>query len=139
MPLVSKTVRREHSFEIIAIILNLRNLEKLFDEITIHLQLLKSIIISIVHQLHRQKIELLRSTKRVDQLLKLNARDKRHLIRHVELNLHDDFAALTSPSKTEKFIHRIIVCQYLKKADYSRFSAKKKSYLISKHKLTRLK
>ena len=134
-----KSFRREHSSKTIAIILTLKNLEKSFDEIATHLQLPKSIVSSIIHRLHRQKTNFFRFTKRADRSLKLNARNRRHLIRHVKSNPHDNFDALISLSKAEKSIHRNIVRTYLKRAGYFRFKARKKFYLTLKHKQTRLK
>lgn len=134
-----KSSRREHSSKTIAIILTLRSLEKFFGEIATHLQLPKSTVSTIVHRLHRQKRESLCPTKRAGWPLKLNTRERRYLIRHLESNPHDNFDALTNPSKARKPVHRSTVRTYLKKTDYFWFRAQRKPYLTLKHKLAQLK
>jgi transposase len=139
MPSKSKSSRREHSSETIAIILTLKNLSKSHAQIVDHLKLSKFIVIIIVHRIQRQENSSLRPTKRAGRPHKLNARARRRLIRHVEANSRDDFATLSSLSKVTHSVHRVIVRSYLRVAGYLRFKARKKSFLTSKHKLARLK
>jgi transposase len=134
-----KTFRREHSSETVAIIISLKSLKKSHDEIAQHLKLFKSSVTSIIHRKQREEECGFRSTKRAERPHKLDARARRRLIRHVEANLNDDFATLTSPSKATHLIHRFIVRRYLRVEGYLRFKARKKSFLTSKHKLARLK
>ncbi len=139
MPSKLKTFRREHSSETIAVILILKNLSKSHEQIVDHLKLSKFIVIIIVHRIQRQENSSLRLTKRVDRSLKLNARARRRLIRHVESNSTDDYATLSTLSKATHSIHRVTIRSYLKIADYLRFKTRKKSFLTAKHKLARLK
>jgi transposase len=135
----SKTSRREHSFETIAIILTLKSLNKSHDEIVTHLKLSKFTIITILHRHQRQENAFLRSSKRVEWSLKLNARVRRRLIRHVKTNSHDNFAALIIFSKSNIIIHRVTVRRYLRVSDYLRYKTRSKFFLSSKHKQVRLK
>ena len=134
-----KIFRREHFSETIAIILILKSLSKSYVDIVVHTHFFKFTVSTIVHRLQRQKIEILKFTKRVDRFVKLDARIKRRLIRHVKTNSHDNFAILVIFFKTDKFFHRDTVRRYLKTVDFFRFKIKKKPFLTSKHKLVRLK
>jgi transposase len=135
MPSKPKTSRREDFSEIIAIIISLKSLRKSHDEIISHLKLSKLSITSIIHRHQRRGECSLRLTKRVDRSLQLNARARRRFIRHVETNSRDDFATLTSLSKSTHSIHRATIRSYLRIADYLRFKTRKKLFLTSKHKL----
>jgi hypothetical protein len=139
MSLRKKIFRREHSSETVIIIISLKSLRKSHDEIAQHLKLLKFFVISIIHRKQREEECDFRSTKRAERPLKLDARARRRFTRHVESNLRDDFAILISSSKVIRSIHRFIVRRYLRIADYLRFKTRKKSFLIAKHKLARLK
>ncbi len=134
-----KIFRKEHSSETVIIIISLKSLKKSHDEIAQHLKLFKFFVTSIIHRKQREEECDFRSTKRAEQSLKLDARARRRFIRHVESNLRDDFAILTSPSKVTRPIHRFIVRRYLRVADYLRFKTRKKLFLTAKPKLARLK
>ena len=101
-----KIFKREHSFETIAIILTLKSLDKSYADIVAHTHSFKFIVSIIVYRLQKQKTKILRFTKGVDRLLKLDARTKRRLIRHVKANPNDNFAILIIFFKTSKFFHR---------------------------------
>jgi hypothetical protein len=142
MTSVRKISRREHSSKIIAVILTLRSLRKSYAEISDHVKLSRSSVFIIIHRQQRLQncsTVLVRFTKRVDRSLKLDAKIRQRLIRHVETNPRDDFATVTTSSKFTHSIHRVTIRSYLKIADYLRFKTRKKSFLTSKHKQTRLK
>jgi hypothetical protein len=135
----SKTARREHSSEIIAIILTLHSLNKSYAEIVCHLKLSRSSVFIIIHRNRRQQNNTFRLTKRADRSLKLNARARRRLIRHVKANPRNNFAALVISFKTGTIIHRVTTRRYLRVYDYLRYKTRSKLFLSSKHKRIRLK
>jgi hypothetical protein len=135
----SKTAKREHSSEIIAIILTLHSLSKSYAEIVCHLKLFRSSVFIIIHRNRKQQNNSLRFTKRADRSLKLNARVRRRLIRHVKTNFRNNFAVLVTFSKTSTIIHRVTTRRYLRIYDYLRYKTRSKFFLSSKHKRVRLK
>ena len=139
MPSKPRTLRREHSSETIAVILCLHKLKKSHAQIAEHVKIPKSSVTTILHRQERNPDHPLRPTKRAGRPLKLDARARRTLIRHVERYPHDNFAALATPSKTGQTLSRTTVRKYLKAAGYLRFKARRKPYLSQKHKLARLK
>ena len=139
MPSKPKTGRREHSPEIIAVILSLHQLGKSHSQIGHHLKIAKSSVTTFIHRQLRNPDGLLRPTKRAGRPLKLDARARRHLIRHVEQFPHDNFSALATPSKSGATLCRITTQNYLKAAGYFRYKARRKPYLSSNHKWARVK
>ena len=95
----------------------------------------KSYVTTIIHRHQRYA---LRCTKLAVRPLKLDARARRCLIRHVERFPHDSFAALATPSKTSHTPCRTTTRNYLK-AGYFRYKARRNPYWFSKHKLAWLK
>lgn len=139
MPYIPKTSRREHSAETLAIIISLHNKGKSLAQIGNHLNLSRPTVATIIHRHHRQPDHPLRPTKRAGRPPKLDGRDKRALVRHVEQNPHDNLKALGTPSKSGQTLSRATVRKYLKANGYFRFKARKKPFLSSKHKQARLK
>ena len=128
-PPKSKTARREHSGETVAVILTLRNLGKSFGQIGDHVKLPRSTIVHIIHRAARKPEEPYRPTKRARQPAKLDARARWALIRHVERNPEDNLAVLGTPSKTGHKLGHNALRAYLKAAGYLRFKVRKKPYL----------
>ena len=135
----SKTTRREHSSDIIAVIISLHNLKKSDYQIADHVKLAKFTVIFIIHRSIRDSQYRSSLKKRSERSCKLDARARRALIRHVKTNSHDNLLALITFSKADQQISKITVRRYLKTTDYLRFKARKKSFLNNKHKQARLK
>ena len=139
MPSEPKTARREHSSETIAVVLALRGLGKSHGEIGRHMNLARTTVTTLLHRADRQPDGPSHSKKRPGRPNKLDTRARRALIRHIEKNSHDNLLCLATPSKSGKKLHKNTVRKYLKKAGYLRFRARKKPFLIERHKLARLK
>ena len=133
-----KTARRKLPSDQHAAIIVLREGGKSFDEIVRQMKLARSTVIIIIHRINRKANAFSVIKKRFGQSAKLNERQIRALIRHVELNSHDNFHVFATPSKSEKKLCRTTIRKYLKCKGYFRFRAKKKSYLSPRHKAERL-
>lgn len=138
MPSKPTTARRRLTSEKHAAILALRKGGKSFDEIARQMKLVWSTITTIVHRAIKQQNASPASKKPMGRPLKLNARDKRALIRYVEKNPHDNLTALASPSKSGQQLSRSTVRRYLKGCGFLRFKARRKPYLTIRHKAARL-
>ena len=139
MPSVPKTSRREHSSETVATILTLRKDGKSFAQIGDQLSLPRFTVATILHRHTRQPHQPLPPSKRSGRPFKLDDRDKRTLMRHVERFPHDNLKALGTPSKSGQSLSKPTVRKYLKGEGFFRFKARKKPYLTPKHKKDRLR
>jgi hypothetical protein len=135
----SKTARREYSSETIAIILTLHSLSKSYAEIVYRLKLSRSFVFTSFIEIENNKTTLSDLQKRADRPLKMNARARRRLIRHVKTNLRNNFAVLIISTKSIIIIHRVTIRKYLRISDYLRYKTRSKFFLSSKHKRVRLK
>ena len=133
-----KTARRELSSEICASILALREGGKSYGEIAGQMKFVRSIVITVVHRAIRQRNAFSARQKRVGRFFKLSDRERRAFIRHIDKNPHDNLAALTTSSKSGHQLSRCTVRKYMRFADFLRFKARRKSYLIVRHKIARL-
>ena len=134
----SKTAKRKLPSDQHAAIIAFREGGKSFDEIARQMKLARSTVIIIIHRIIKKANAFFVIKKRFGQPAKLNERQIRTLIRHVELNSHDNFHVFAIPSKSEKKLCRITIRRYLKCKNYFRFRTKKKLYLSSRHKAERL-
>ena len=97
MPSVPKTLRREHSSETIVAIITLHKVgispAKIGDQLTLS----RSTVATILHRHARQPDQPLQPSKRSGRPCKLDDRDRRTLMRHVE---HENLKALGTLSKS---------------------------------------
>lgn len=100
MPSAPKTSRREHSLETVAAILTLHKDGKSLAQIGDQLTLPRSTVATILHRHARQPDQPLQPSKRSGRPRKLNDRDRRTLMRHVERYPYDNLKALGTPSKS---------------------------------------
>ncbi len=138
MPSKPKTARREHSDEIISVVLALHSTGKSHSKIADYAKIPKSTVTRIIQRASKNPNIPYRKTKRVGQFTKLNARSQRALLQHVERNSNDNLAALGTPSKSGHTLSRATVWSYLKATSYLQFKARRKPFLTQKHKDTRL-
>ena len=92
-------------------------------------------VISVIHRVVRQRNVFSLFKKRMSRFSKLNDREKRTFVRHIEKIPHDNFAALATSSKSSDQLFRNIVRKYMKFAGFLRFKTRKKSYLTIRHKI----
>ena len=129
MPSVPKTSRRENSSEMITAILTLHKDGKSLAQIGDGLSLPRSTVATILHRHARQ---LDQPSKRSGRPLKLDDRDRRTLMRHVQQFPHDNLKALSTPSKSGHTHSKSTIRKYLKSEGFFRFKAPKKPYLKPK-------
>ena len=138
MPSKPVTARRRLASEIHASILALREAGQTYGEIARQMKLSRSTVTTIVHRATRQRNASPAFKKRMGRPSKLNDREKRAFIRHIELNPTDNLTAFATPSKSGHQLSRNTVRKYMKFAGFFRFKARKKSYLTVRHKANRL-
>lgn len=138
MPSKPVTDRRRLSPETRVSILALREGGKSFGEIADQLKLTRSTVTTIVHRAKRQLNASPASKKRMGRPPKLNDREKRAFIRHIDRNPHDNLAALATPSKSGHQLSKPTVRKYMRGAGFLRFRARRKPYLTVRHKAARL-
>ena len=105
MPAVPKTSRRQHSSEMVTAISTLHKDGKSLAQIGDQLSLPRSTVATILHHHARQLDQPLQPSKRSGRPLKLDDRDRRTLMRHVQRFPHDNLKALSTPSKSLKTNH----------------------------------
>ena len=138
MPSKPVTDRRRLSPEMCASILALREGGKSFGEIADQLKLARSTVTTIVHRAKRQLNASPAPKKRMGRPPKLNDREKRAFIRHIDRNPHDNLAALATPFKSGHQLSKPTVQKYMRGAGFLRFRARRKPYLTIRHKAARL-
>ena len=138
MPSKPTTARRKLSFELHAAIFALRERGQTYSEIAGQLKLARSTVTTIIHRINRQRNAPPAFKKRMGRPPKLNDREKRAFVRHIEKNPHDNSAALATPSKSGHQLSRCTVRKYMRSAGFLRFKARRKPYLTIRHKAVRL-
>lgn len=138
MPSKPKTVRREHSSEIISTIIALHEIHCSYAEIARQVKLTRPTVVTIVHRITRNPDASCDRKKRVGRPVKLDARARRALIRHIDRNPHENLLALATPSKSGHKLSRCTVRKYMKTAGFFRSRARRKPFLTIRHKAVRL-
>lgn len=138
MPSKPKTARRELSSEIVGGIIALQEGGQSYSEIAHQMKLARSTVTTIIHRVGRQRNASSPSKKRTGRPPKLNDREKRAFVRHIDRNPHDNLAALATPSKSGHQLSRNTVRKYMRTAGFLRFKARRKTYLTVVHKAVRL-
>ena len=138
MPSKPVTDRRRLTSEVRASILALREGGKSFGQIADQLKLPWSSVTTIVHRAKRQLNASPAVKKRFGRPPKLNDREKRAFIRHIDRNPHDNLACLATPSKSGHRLCKNTVRKYMKGAGFLRFKTRRKLYLTIRHKAARL-
>lgn len=138
MPFKPKTDRRRLTSELRGAVFALREGGQTYSEIANQLKLSRSTVTSIFHRASRQLNASPAPKKRIGRPPKLNDREKRALIRHIDLNPHDNLHALATPSKSGHQLSRNTVRKYMRGAGFFRYRARRKPYLTIKHKAARL-
>ena len=139
MPSKPFTDRRKHTSEIVASIITLRVSGQSYSEIAKQLNLARSTVITIVHRAKRAVNATFAGQKRLDRPFKLNDREIRTFIRHVDRFSENNLKAFAILFKSGHKFFRNIVRKYTRSRGYFRFKVKKKSFLTERHKKIRLK
>jgi transposase len=100
MPSKSKTSRRQHSKESIAVILNLHSLGYSFSKISVETDVSKSTVTRIIRQADLHSNISVQSAKRPGRLSKLNRRAERALLRYVAKYPKETLVLLSTSTKS---------------------------------------
>lgn len=138
MPSKPKTSRRVLSFERLAIINHLRQVGQSYGEIADQLNLSRATVASIFQRASKLANASPVIKKRIGRPPKLNNRESRALIRHIDKNPYDNLLALATPSKSGQQLSTNTVRKYMRGCGFFRYKARKKPYLTIKHKAYRL-
>jgi transposase len=139
MPTKPKTSRREHSSEALRLVFKLHDQNFSVPQIAATLELPRSTIYRFIQGREKQQDRIEKRPKRPGRKPKLTRRGERALLRHVNNNPQDTFAALATPSKSGQQLHPCTVRRYLRKNELYAFKPRRKPFLSENHRRARLK
>ncbi len=102
MPSILKNSRRDHSAEMLAIIISIQDARKLQAQIDDYWKFAKFTITSIIYYYIKKQKRQVRLTHRAFTPSKLDDRVKRLFLHHIEQNLFDNLKTLGIHSKSDQ-------------------------------------